>query len=403
MNLNKESISSNPLDPEMEQHPLLWLTGHQALTLENLQASYIKKAAESLNPFFAPYLPKESKIDPIIGQMFENYQQMLSGGRKIRGLMMVVAFSAVYGDPSLSDEIIKSSLAYEMIHNAFLIHDDIEDNSPKRRNKDTIHVLYQKWAEKVGIANAQNFGRAIALNVGDKGPALAYLMILDSNFPDSRKIAAAKYLSQIISETVNGQGIDLAAISLEDLTRRKINQIDIYKTAQYTFTGPLKLGAILAGATRAEQQMFVKFSLPLGIAFQIHDDIAGIFGDEKEVGKPTDSDLKEAKKTLLFWYAHNHGNNQDRQILKSAWGNNSISDDEVSEVKEILLKTGALEHSFEYARALVSQAKKFIPRISSNSKIQSLFEQIADFSINNYPSVAKALQTPEGFTKSQTR
>ena len=367
-------------------HPLYWIT-EQELNLENLRRGYIKKASESLPSLFNDFVSKESRLDPFVAKIFEDYLRMLSGGRKIRGLLAAVSFSISDGEPHFREEIIRSSLAYEMIHNAFLIHDDIEDNSPTRRDQDTLHVAYQKLADKLGYQDTQNLGKALALNAGDKGPAIAFLIILRSNLPDDRKLASITHLSEVISDTVSGQAIDLSHMSLDQLTRRKVYQIDVFKTAKYTFAGPLKLGSILAGASEREQQLYVKFGLPLGIAFQIYDDIAGVFGNPEELGKPTDSDLKEAKKTLLFWYAFNTGSRQQRTILQHSWGNQSLTEENLNQVREILLSTGSVDYSFNVAKALVYQAKKFIPKITDNAETRQVLEQIADFSITNYVSI----------------
>jgi len=124
-----------------------------------------------------------------------------------------------------------------------------------------------------------------------------------------------------------------------------------------------------------------EFGLPIGIAFQLRDDELGMFSDEKTLGKPADSDLKEGKNTLLFVKALELGNKEQKKFLKYARGNPNLTLKEVEKVRRILIDTEALAYSQNLSRELVEKGKKFIPQITRDPKLQDTLRKMADFMV----------------------
>ncbi|MEK7071896.1 MAG: polyprenyl synthetase family protein [Patescibacteria group bacterium] len=172
-------------------------------------------------------------------------------------------------------EILQTSIFIELIHNYLLIHDDIIDRDKLRRGKPTVHQYY----------GGNHFGESMAICVGDLVNALGYEILTNSKFPNNCKISALETLNRTIIRTGHGQMLDLWLRSRE-ITEKDVFNIYQNKTAFYTLVAPLQIGAILAGAKQAFLNKIEKFALPLGVAFQIQDDLSDIKKDTKE-NQPT--------------------------------------------------------------------------------------------------------------------
>ena len=162
--------------------------------------------------------------------------------------------------------------------------------------------------------------------------------------------------------------------------------MDVYrlKTAQYTFECPLHIGAMLAGASRKDLKIISDYAIPAGIAFQIKDDILGMFGDQEKIGKPVGSDLRQGKQTLLIAKALQKASKADREKIKAALGNKNLTKKEVVEILRIIKRIRALEFAEKLAKKHINQAKLALKKFSRQGRdkdtIQKL-DTIADFII----------------------
>src|SRR3989344_2685196 len=196
------------------------------------------------------------------------------GGKRIRGVLLKLGFEIASGSPNLRNDVLRVASALEILHTAFLIHDDIMDKSEERRSQPSLYKL-------LGIPQA--------INVGDIGLYLPIKLISEANFLGEVKIKAINFLSEMVINTGFGQILDVE----ED--KSEIEFIRLYKTAKYTVAGPLQMGAILAGMdpTSPEFRGIKEFGEKLGIAFQIQDDIL-----DKDI-----ADIETAKKEALKYTA----------------------------------------------------------------------------------------------------
>jgi len=160
--------------------------------------------------------------------------------------------------------------------------------------------------------------------------------------------------------------------------------VHYYKTGKYTYETPLHTGAILAGASDDDLKALTEYAIPGGIAFQIQDDILGMFGDEYKIGKPADSDLSEGKKTLLIVKAFEKGDSLQKKILNKNLGSPKISSKDLREVRQIIIDTGSLEYSKKIALNLVNKAKERLQKYSHSNWIpegREFLDGIADYMI----------------------
>lgn len=308
------------------------------------------------------------------------FQRLLSGGKKLRPALTVLGYENFRGEEEFREGALQAAISYEIIHNSFLIHDDIMDSSTIRRGQPSVHDQYRALHEdQGGILDHAQYGIAAAINAGDLGPFRALKTIWEIENKPDRIVKAQQWLRYVIETTLQGQRRDLTEIPLDQLTETDVYRIHHQKTAVYSVVGPLTLGAILAGASEKELAYLNTFGVNLGIAFQIIDDHLGLYGNEQILGKPVDSDLKEAKKTLQFTQAYHLGSQEQKQFLKEVWGKQEITSDELTQVKQLIEELGVKESVLQRADLLTERAKNVIPQITSDQTMSMILTELTTF------------------------
>lgn len=316
----------------------------------------------------------QEKPDELL-EMVENLRDfILRSGKRIRPILFYCGYVIAGGKDK--KEVLKTAISIELIHSYLLIHDDVIDQDDFRHGDLSMHCKYKKNCEN---KNPKHFGISMAIIIGDLASTLGYEILTDSNFPLNLKTEAIKKLNQTVSNTITGEALDVILAEDSNVKIGKIIEMQKYKTAKYTIEGPLHLGAVLAGADDEFLKSLSKFAIPLGVAFQIQDDIIGIFGDEKKIGKPVGSDIKEGKKTLLIAKAVREANDKQKEILTNLLGSAKISLKEIEEVRDIITKTGSLEYSQKIASELIKVSKKHLEEIEILPQHKEFLNDLADF------------------------
>ncbi len=344
---------------------------------QKLMKEYKEKIEESLSAFFRE---KKRSLEHWSSReacdILEEYT--LRGGKRIRAILMILGYQ-LYGGKD-EKEIIKASSSLELIQSYLLIHDDIMDQSELRRGKKTVHRIYEDLHLRRGYAGSpRRFGENMGIILGDLANAYAMEILAASRFPADRKIKAMEKLNEIIEYTGYGQIIDIYSGMVSDFREEDVLLLHKYKTARYTIEGPLVLGAILAGHSGEGLE---NFAIPVGIAFQLKDDILGLFGSEEKLGKPVTSDLAEGKKTLLIIKALERADDAEKKVIEAALGNPAITLEQLNAVREIVKKTGSLDYSNSMAERLVNQGKEALQRLQvENEEVRDILLWLADYMI----------------------
>ncbi len=289
-------------------------------------------------------------------------ENILAGGKRVRPAMMFYGYLAAGGKNR--EEIIKTSVSIELVHSFLLAHDDIIDKDDIRHGNDTIHAKYRKYSEQYFISKDNaHFGVSTGIVLGDLLYSLGMKALFNSDFEPENLIKALSKLQNVVGRTLVGETQDVVMEYRGKATEEEILSMYENKTARYTFEGPLHLGAILAGADDDFCAQLSEFSIPLGIAFQIQDDIIGVFGDSKKTGKPVGSDVSEGKITILTLEAYKQANKDQREILDNALGKEGLMEDELEDFRKVLVDTGALEYANSMSFDLLQEAKMTIEKV----------------------------------------
>jgi len=298
----------------------------------------------------------------------------LEGGKKLRPILVNLGYSLAGGKNKKA--ILKASLSIELVHIYFLIHDDIIDKDELRRGKPSLYAFYQKKFDDLHL------GISLALIAGDISCALGYQALTNSPFPNEDKIKALDILNKMILKTGHGEMLELFLKEEEvKFTEEDILNVSRHKTAYYTFVDPLKIGATLAGQGGKFLNKIEKFALPLGIAFQIQDDILGLFGSQKAFGKPICSDIEENQPNLLIFKTLASVNPKDKQKIKSYLGKQKVSQRDIQKIRKIVKESGSLNYCQEKAKSLVNEAKSTIKQIKIPQKEKKFLLDLADYII----------------------
>ena len=268
---------------------------------------------------------------------------VLGGGKRLRPTFAWWGWRAAGGDPAGSDAegVLRAVASLELIQACALVHDDLIDSSDSRRGSPTVHVAFAKQHADAGwLGQPGAFGQAAAVLIGDLALAWADDMFADAPLPAAVLAPARPAWRAMRTEVLAGQYLDVRTQATGDASVEAALRIDKLKTAAYTVARPLHLGAALGGADPVLVEELRAFGTDLGVAFQLRDDLLGVFGDPSVTGKPAGDDLREGKRTLLVALGLEHARERDRtaeyRTIDAAVGNADLTESQVEQVRQAL-------------------------------------------------------------------
>jgi geranylgeranyl diphosphate synthase type I len=303
-----------------------------------LSPEFIQRVEARISDVLLTETDRWAALDPALRQPLESLRRLvLAGGKRLRPVFCFWAFVGLGGPPD-DDRIIDAGAALELLHTCAVIHDDIIDASPRRHGIDSLHVEFALRHEEAGWrGERRRFGDGAAILVGDL--AFVYAdMFLTACSPEARRL-----FDQLRLEVNLGQYLDLVSMVRNDASPEVARRIAQYKSAKYTVERPLHLGAALAGPQQLVEVLVAlsEYGLPLGEAFQLKDDILGVFGDAAMTGKPVGEDLREGKLTLLYALARQSAVGPAASLLTDRFGSPDLTPDEVFALQTVFEDTGA--------------------------------------------------------------
>ncbi|MEM1060435.1 MAG: polyprenyl synthetase family protein [Verrucomicrobiota bacterium] len=282
------------------------------------------------------------------GDLFEPLYHDLSEfvtrrGKRIRPLLLLRSYQIFGGDRPVNDRhLLKVAVSLELLHAFILIHDDVIDQSERRRGLPTFHKQVE---ERMGRhSQAERVGRNVATVMGDMLFALSIETIHATDFPFERRDAALARFLRYLTDTGAGEINDilLGTRDLSRTTEECIEQMYTLKTTRYTFEAPCVLGAIFAGAGPETLDAIARLTEPLGLAFQIQNDLIE-FSHFDLQDRAMQTDLLEGKKTLLIRAAFDRLNEMDRSFLQLCLSSGDLSEASILKIRELIAKAGAVE------------------------------------------------------------
>lgn len=353
---------------------------HNSLDAKLYLKDYFTRSTPIIRQFFDQEILLAKKISPVSRDIIERFKKFMEKGKRLRGALIILGYE-IFARQN-KQAILKASTVIEIIHSFLLMHDDIIDQDDLRRGRPTVHkqyeLLHRKHSYKYATAH---YGASMAIVTGDLGMFSAQKLLASLPFSPLYVQRVIGFLGDLLIEVGHGEALDVEYESYKKLTEEDILRVHRYKTANYTISGPLIIGGLLAGKTLKELERVYKYGIPVGIAFQLRDDELGMFSSAEILGKPADSDLREGKNTILIVKALEGATPADRKFLLLAHGNKNLKKEDVEWARAIIRDTGAFSYSQKLSRKLVEEGKSHISKITSNPYYQNLLAKMADFMI----------------------
>jgi geranylgeranyl diphosphate synthase type I len=321
-----------------------------------------------------------ASVDRNLGDLLTTLRStVLSGGKRLRAAFCYWAFVGYGGEPD-DPRAIDAGSALEMLHTAALLHDDIIDASARRHGQETAHLQYAgRHRAAAWWGDSARFGMGAGILMGDL--ALVYSGRLLGPAPT----AAREVLDEVRLEVNMGQYLDLlgGARGIDGGDRAQAERIRTYKTAKYTIERPLHLGAALAAPDHFAglAPSLSAFGLPLGEAFQLRDDLLGVFGDPAITGKPVGDDLREGKPTLLAHLAYARASRSQADWFAARFGAAALSPAEALELSRMMEATGARQEVETEMARLAAIAQEALVALPVRPEARQALQDLAAFAI----------------------
>ncbi|MER5890847.1 polyprenyl synthetase family protein [Streptomyces sp. NPDC001941] len=281
----------------------------------------------------AHHLPAE--ITEVLGAF------LFAGGKRLRPLLCVTGWQAVGGHGDIAP-VLQVAASLEMFHAFALIHDDIMDDSATRRGRPSVHrALAARHQQGRSTGAADRLGAGAAILIGDLALTWADELLHTAGLTAGRLTSILPLLDVMRTEVMYGQYLDLLATGRPTPDLDQALAVIRYKTAKYTVERPLHIGAALAGARPELLAELSDFALPLGEAFQLRDDLLGVYGNPLQTGKPRLDDLRDGKHTVLLALALTHATRAQADQLRLLIGCADLTEDQAEAAQRIVTATGA--------------------------------------------------------------
>ncbi len=323
------------------------------------------------------------EIGPELAEITDLAQDFLRGGKRFRGLFCYWGWQAVAGsattfDPLAAEEpssdlpgVVLAASALEIFHAAALVHDDIMDNSDTRRGAPAAHRRFEALHTAGGWAGSGSaFGSSAALLLGDLllGWSDDLFERATGSIADTAAgLAARTEFSRMRTEVTVGQYLDILeenawATYPESTALTRAHRVIVHKSAKYSIEEPLAIGAALGGGSAEQVAALRAFGLPLGVAYQLRDDLLGVFGDPEVTGKPAGDDLREGKRTVLVALARTKLPTAARNLVDELLGDASLDRQQIDIIRTALRDCGAvdevegiIDHNVQLARDALAE------------------------------------------------
>jgi geranylgeranyl diphosphate synthase, type I len=330
----------------------------------------------ALHERLAVLLPRLAALHPVLEPASEHLATFLAGGKRVRPTLLLLGYAAGGGPDR--DAVMGPALALELLHTCALLHDDVIDRAATRRGRPTVHHAVARQHRAAGWAgDADAYGEAAAILLGDLAFVQADELFLEAAVAPPALLAGFRRFTVLREEVMAGQYLDLHAATARLTDRDLALTIATLKSGRYSVARPLEIGALLAGADAALVAGLGAVGDPLGRAFQIRDDLLGVFGEETATGKSAASDLAEGKRTLLIAEAAARLDTQDRARLEAGLGDPELTAEEAGVLRELLDTCGARAATEEHVERSVDEALSALAGLELDAAVAAELEAVA--------------------------
>ncbi|GIJ25358.1 geranylgeranyl pyrophosphate synthase [Micromonospora qiuiae] len=341
------------------------------------RASLRQRVDQALSDFLADRRAWMTDVDEALVPIAETIEAfVLGGGKRLRPAFAYWGYRGAGGADS--DSVVTALAALEFVQASALIHDDLMDRSDTRRGEPAVHRRFANRHRMAGWGgDPDGFGDAAAILLGDL--CLVWSdELLHSAGLDPRTVARARSdFDEMRTEVTVGQYLDVLTQVTGDTSLERAGKVARYKSAKYTVERPLLLGAALADASADVRLAYSAYGLPLGEAFQLRDDVLGVFGDPAQTGKPAGDDLREGKRTYLVAAAMEATDAAGQALLRAGLGDANLDTAGVNQLRELITSSGALARTEQRIVTLTDAALAALTTVDLGTEARQALVDLA--------------------------
>ncbi|MBM0280128.1 polyprenyl synthetase family protein [Micromonospora tarensis] len=341
------------------------------------RAGLRQRVDKALAEFLASQRVRLAAVDDALGPVAEAIEAfVLGGGKRLRPAFAYWGFRGAGGVDG--GQVVTALAALEFVQASALVHDDLMDRSDTRRGEPAVHRRFARRHREAGWAgDPDSFGDAAAILLGDL--CLVWSdELLHSSGLDLWSLARARpVFDEMRTEVTVGQYLDVLTQVTGDTSVERASKVARYKSAKYTVERPMLLGAALADATDDVRAAYSAYGLPLGEAFQLRDDVLGVFGDPALTGKPAGDDLREGKRTYLVAAAVEATDDAGRGLLLSRLGDPDLDAQGVARLREVISASGALTRTEQRIVTLTDAALAALAAVDLDTEARQALVDLA--------------------------
>jgi len=361
------------------------------MTAKNFLTWYKKASKKYAERFLAKWQKEAEKAGGIPEELVRRFSDLYPRGKMLRGALSVLGYQAAGGKDL--QEMLKASMAMELMETSILIADDVFDRDKIRRGLPTIHEQWKRLATRhLPQATSQHYGESMAHLTSIVGFHLIPLALAETSFSREVKEKALNFYCFSLIQTSFGEAMDIssflfparsnsayAGLDLAGLAA-KIHQL---KTVEYSAILPLTFGALLAGKKKGKWlENLQKYAQCLGRVFQIQDDIIGSFGNPAKTGKSNTSDISDGRWTVLVEVLWEKANAKDKQVLGKIFEKSKRGVGEIKAVKGLMVKYGVVGLARERAQGYLEEGLGMVPKVTGDKKYRETLESLLKFVIS---------------------
>jgi geranylgeranyl diphosphate synthase, type I len=335
---HEESCVSNPLDVE-----------DLRTRVQKVIDDHLSLQARRLDP-----------LGPDLVPLLETITDLTSGGKRLRPAFCYWGWRGAGGGDI--PQIVQAASAFELFQAAALLHDDVMDASDTRRGKPAAHRRMAGLHRANGwLGDPERYGTAAAILAGDLCLSWSDELLSHSGLEPAAIERARPTFDLMRTQLMGGQYLDVLEqvlpASAGGGTSERARRVIVFKSAKYSVEHPLLVGGLLAGASADLLTAYSAYALPLGEAFQLRDDVLGVFGDPEQTGKPAGDDLREGKRTVLVAETLARADDAQAAVLRDALGRPDLDPGRLAAARDVMVATGGLDHVEQLIGSLAEQAR----------------------------------------------
>jgi len=332
------------------------------------------RVQSALDAFLGEHRRPLDEMGAELSAIADALTEYVSGGKRMRPAFCFWGCLGAGGTDS--DELVVAAASLELFQACAIVHDDVMDGSDTRRGKPALHRAFAEHHRSEGwTGDADAFGAGAAILIGDLALSWSDEMLVSSGLASPTVL---RVFSQMRTDVVGGQYLDLVSQASAATTVDAALRVAHWKSAKYTIERPLHLGAAMADADPAVFASYTAYGLPLGEAFQLRDDVLGVFGDPGVTGKPAGDDLREGKRTALVAMALERASAPQADLVRRLLGDPDLDADGVALLREVLVDTGAVGRVESLIEARTAEALEALRAAPLTSEAVDVLGDMAD-------------------------